>query len=146
MLRLSSNADNDAPVFLDEYNKVYERFKSLPLVLEGPEFTQDYSYFLVHKCEELKEVEKGIALSNFLQESQERDPEMEFRILTRLNCHKLHYQSLFKSQNIDFKRKNRYNEVLPFEHSMVRLKETKDKNDRYGSYINASYINVRQHL
>jgi len=114
----------------------------LPIVLEGPEFAQDYSYFLVHKCEELKELEKGINLDNFEEECALRDAEMEFRILTRLNCHKIHYQNLFKSQNIDFKRKNRYNEVLPFEHSMVKLKEVKDKQDRYGYYINANYINV----
>lgn len=52
--------ENDAPVFLEEYNRVYDRFKSLPIVLEGPEFGLDYSYFLIHKCEELKEIEKGI--------------------------------------------------------------------------------------
>ncbi len=52
--------DNDGPVFLDEYTKLYETFKTLPLILEGPEFESDYSYFLVDKCEELKELEKGI--------------------------------------------------------------------------------------
>ena len=69
---------------------------------------------------------------------------MEYRLLTRLNCHKLHYQNLFKSQNIDFKRKNRYNELLPFVHSMVKLrdKEGTDENDRYWYYVNADYINV----
>ena len=140
--RYGSNLDNDGPVFLDEYNKLYDSFKTLPLIIEGPELDSDYSYFLVDKCEELKEIEKGISLSNYEQESQERDPEMEFRILTRMNCHKIHYQNLFKSQNLDFKRKNRYNEVLPFTHSMVKLKDLKTKDDRYGYYINASYINV----
>jgi protein tyrosine phosphatase len=49
---------------------------------------------------------------------------------------------LQKSQNADFKRKNRYNEVLPFIHSMVKLQEAKDKTDRYWYYINANYVNV----
>ncbi|CDW76622.1 protein tyrosine phosphatase [Stylonychia lemnae] len=138
-----SNLDNDGPVFLEEYNKLYDQFKVLPLVLEGPELDSDYSYFLVDKCEELKELEKAIPLQNYEEESQDRDPEMEFRLLTRMNCHKIHYQNLFKSQNLDFKRKNRYNEVLPFSHSMVKLKEAKDKADRYGYYINASYINTQ---
>lgn len=100
----------------------------------------------MNKCEELKELERGIPLSRFEDEVNQRDPEMEFRLLTRLNCHKIHFQSLFKSQNIDFKRKNRYNEVLPFEHSMVKLKDIKDKSDRYAYYINASYINVTTFL
>jgi len=35
--KLSNNNETDAPIFLDEYNKVYEKFSSLPLILEGPE-------------------------------------------------------------------------------------------------------------
>ena len=31
---------------LEESFKCYEKFKSLPLIIEGPEFTKDYSYFL----------------------------------------------------------------------------------------------------
>lgn len=83
--------DNEGPVFLDEYNKLYDKFKVLPIVLEGPEFDSDYSYFLVNGCDELKELEKGISLANFEEESLQRDPDMEFRLLTRINCHKLHY-------------------------------------------------------
>ena len=91
--------DNDGPVFLDEYNRLYDLFKtSLPLILEGPEFDTDYSYFLVDKCDDLKDLEKGIPLVNFEQEvASSRDPEMEFRLLIRINCHKIHYQNLQKS-------------------------------------------------
>jgi receptor-type tyrosine-protein phosphatase gamma len=96
----------------------------------------------VDKCEDLKSLEKAIPLSKFEEESlNERDPEMEFRILSRINCHKIHYKNLFKSQNIDFKRKNRYNEVLPFTHSMVKI-QSHSTEERYGHYINACYINV----
>lgn len=78
-------------MFLDEYTKIYERFKNLPLIVEGPEFDSDYSYFLVDKCEDLKDLEKGIPLTKFEDSLTERDPEMEHRLLTRMNCHKIHY-------------------------------------------------------
>jgi hypothetical protein len=61
------------------------------LLIEGPEFDQDYSYFLVDKCEELKGVEKGMNLAHFEEEVTQRDMEMEYRLLTRMNCHKIHY-------------------------------------------------------
>lgn len=70
MINRFSSVDNDAPVYHEEYNKLYEKFKNLPIVIEGPEFDQDYSYFLVDKCEELKELEKGISLCNFEEEIQ----------------------------------------------------------------------------
>lgn len=84
-------------MFLDEYIELYNKFKSLPLVIEGPEFDSDYSYYLVDKCKELKELEKGVLLTNFRHSVSLRDYEMEFRILQRINLHKLHYQNLFKS-------------------------------------------------
>lgn len=71
---------------------MYEKFKPLPIVLEGPEFGTDYSYFLVANNEDLKSLEKSISVRNFEAEvTSERDPEMEYRILTRINCHKIHY-------------------------------------------------------
>lgn len=114
----------------------------MSLLVEGPEFGQDYSYFLVDKCPDLKDIEKGIPLKSYEAEVQQRDMEMEYRVLIRMNCHKMHYQSLFKSQNLDFKQKNRYNEVLPFTHSMVKLTDIPEIAERYASYINANYINV----
>ena len=69
------------------------------MLLEGPEFDTDYSYYLVDKCQELKELEKGINLETFETEVEARDSEMEFRVLQRISCHKLHYKNLFKSQH-----------------------------------------------
>lgn len=91
MSRLSGTNEGDAPIFLDEYNDLYQRFKNVDLVIEGPEFELDYSYFLVNKCNDLKDLEKGMLLSNLDEEIGQRDFEMEYRILTRLNCHKIHY-------------------------------------------------------
>lgn len=79
------------PIFLDEYNDLYSKFKQVELLIEGPEFEQDYSYFLVDKCEDLKDLEKGMNLNNYKKELAERDMEMEYRLLTRMNCHKIHY-------------------------------------------------------
>ena len=69
----------------------------LPCLIEGPEFDQDYSYYLVHQSPDLKDLERGIPLANFEEAVKERELDMEFRVLTRLNCHKLHYMNLFKS-------------------------------------------------
>ena len=33
-------------IVTDEKLKCYDKFQNLPVVIEGPEFTQDYSYFL----------------------------------------------------------------------------------------------------
>jgi hypothetical protein len=61
------------------------------ILIEGPEFGQDYSYFLVDKCQDLKDLEKGIVLSNYEKEVADRDMDMEYRLLIRMNCHKMHY-------------------------------------------------------
>jgi hypothetical protein len=47
--RLNTNANEaDAPIFLEEYNELYSRFKNVDLLVEGPEFSLDYSYFIVN--------------------------------------------------------------------------------------------------
>lgn len=111
-------------------------------MIEGPSQQIDYSYFLIDKCSDLKDIEKGMDLSKFDDEIQKRDLEMEYRVLTRINCHKIQFQNLYKSQHVLFKSRNRYPEILPFLHNIVKLKEIKDPDDRFGTYINASYINV----
>lgn len=70
---MTNPGDAEQPTFLQEYSQLYEKFKTLPLVIEGPEFDTDYSYYLIEKCEELKELEKGVKLSNFESESESRD-------------------------------------------------------------------------
>lgn len=77
----------------------------------------------------MKELEKGMSLSNLESEIDSRDLDMEYRFLTRLNCHKIHYQNLYKSQQSDFKKLNRYPEVLPFEHSRVKLTTKEEGED-----------------
>ena len=90
-IRLSNLGDNDVPIFKAEYNDEYQKYKDVALIIEGPEFELDYSYFLIFQCDDLKDLEKGIPLSRLEEEAKSRDLEMEFRVLTRVNCHKIHY-------------------------------------------------------
>ena len=38
MSSLSQNNDSDVPIFLDEYNEIYAKFKNTELLIEGPEY------------------------------------------------------------------------------------------------------------
>lgn len=60
--------EGDAPIFLEEYNELYDKFKHLDFIIEGPEFELDYSYFLIHKCSDLMDLERGITLSKLSEE------------------------------------------------------------------------------
>ena len=88
---------------------------------------------------ELSAVEKGIPVKEFLdltlesgaectEANHSRDLEMEYRILMRVNCHKAQFSNLFRNSSADFRRKNKYNEILPYKHNMVRLR-TNDSED-----------------
>lgn len=70
-----------------------------------------------------------------------RDLEMEYRVLMRINCHKGQFNNLFKNSSSEFRRKNKYNEILPYMHNQVKLK-CLFENDKFQDYYNASYINV----
>ena len=62
---LANLNEGDCPTFLSEYNDLYQKFSEVELLIEGPEFGLDYSYFLVDQCEDLKDLERGIPLSKF---------------------------------------------------------------------------------
>ena len=64
--------------------------------IEGPEFSQDYSYFIVDMSQDIVDLERGIPLlqDNSLQSIQERDKTMEFRVLERICLHQDHAKNL----------------------------------------------------
>ena len=81
---------------------------------------------------------------------------MEFRVLQHMTQHKDHVKNLVTSPNLQFHRLNRYNDILPFKHNQLTLKEdayeinkaaTHDQNENehiepaLRTYINASLIN-----
>ena len=53
---------------MDADNELYANFKNLELIIEGPEINTDYSYFIVNKNEDLKELEKGMPLKTLDEE------------------------------------------------------------------------------
>ena len=63
--------------------------------------------------EDLKFLERGILLEDFYEVRCKRKYDMEFRILQRMTQHKDHVKNLYTSAKMEFKRQNRYNEVLP---------------------------------
>lgn len=50
-----------------------------------------------------------------------RDPLMEYKVLTRINCHKQKYDKLFKTLQGEFKLLNKYADILPFKNNRVLL-------------------------
>jgi len=119
----------------EEINKKYEKF---PIIVEGPEFQQDHSFFLMHKNDDIASLEKAILLEDIEKEKEERAMDMEFRILNRI-CHTMvHFQGLHREHNQDFKAQNRYNDVLPYKHNLVEVKDESGNN----LYVNGSYINI----
>ena len=69
--------------------------------------------YRVDKNDDLKFLERGIALEEFSDMREKRKYEMEFRILQRMTQHKGHVKNLYNSPKMEFKKQNRYNEVLP---------------------------------
>eukprot|EP00347_Sterkiella_histriomuscorum_P012601 403367944 len=149
-LGATSSGDESPQLITDEKLKCYEKFQHIPIIIEGPEQSQDYSYFLVDKNEDLKFLERGIALENLSDIKEQKRLEMEFRVLQRMTQHKGHVKNLFNSPQMEFMKQNRYNEVLPFSHSRVVLKNQPTiipsdigigYNEDLNFYINANYIN-----
>lgn len=52
-------------------------------------------------------------MEEFSDMREKRKYEMEFRILQRMTQHKGHVKNLYNSPKMEFKKQNRYNEVLP---------------------------------
>jgi protein tyrosine phosphatase len=104
---------------------IYEQFAENPVVISGPEFAQDLSYFLVHNCQELRQLEREIPCNEFLTGAPSDDSKqaMEFRIIQKISSHKDHAANFFVSAFQQFKMLNRHKDVLPYNHSRVRLKQ-----------------------
>ena len=95
----------------------------MPVRIEGPEYSQDYTYFLVDKLQDLKNLEMGISLEQFEDKLFMKRIELEFRTLQKMCFHKDHVLNLFTSFDIQFHKINRYKDILPFNHNRVILKE-----------------------
>ena len=84
------------------YNECYPRQqlgldKPLFVNVEGPEYSQDYSYFVVHLQKTIAQLEQGIPLNSvdqFKAEVTSRHQQMEWRIMTRITLHQDHVKNL----------------------------------------------------
>ena len=106
-----------------EKTSCYSRFEPYPVRVEGPEFSQDFTYYLVDKMPDLANFERGIWLSKFNSSLVAKRIELEFRTLQKMCFHKDHVLNLFTSFDIQFHKINRYKDILPFLHNRVVLKE-----------------------
>ena len=91
--------------------------------MEGPEFSQDFTYYLVDKMPDLRKFERGIALESFENSMITKRIELEFRTLQKMCFHKDHVLNLFTSFDIQFHKINRYKDILPFLHNRVVLQD-----------------------
>lgn len=67
-----------------KWNEINKMYSSLPVVIEGPNYKQDLSYFLCHLSPDLTDLEKGITLKTLLELPDNLKPrfiDMEFRLL-----------------------------------------------------------------
>ncbi|CAD8115803.1 unnamed protein product [Paramecium sonneborni] len=111
-------------------------------LVEGKEISRDYSYEWVQGNADLVAIEKGISVLHFSQELLKRDLEMEFRLLRRLTETQYHNDNLFDFHP-DIQKLNRYNNIIPFKHSNVKLKNEGDEEENLKEcYINANFINL----
>ena len=63
---------------------VYESYKNVSVMIRGPEFDTDLSFWIVDGCEELMQLESGIPMKDFpawLLENKNDQPAMEFNLL-----------------------------------------------------------------
>ncbi|CAD8117298.1 unnamed protein product [Paramecium sonneborni] len=111
-------------------------------LVEGKEINNDYSYEWLKGNPDLVAIEKGIPILYFNQEMLKRDLEMEFRLQRRLTETQYHNENLHDF-NPDIQKLNRYNNIIPFKHSIVKLKqEGDDEENLKDTYINANFINL----
>jgi len=64
---------------------------------------------------------------------------MEYRLIRRITESQYHNEKL-KEFNPSLHKMNRYNNIIPYEHSEVKL-DVEEGEEEHEKYINASYIN-----
>jgi receptor-type tyrosine-protein phosphatase gamma len=108
-------------------------------LIYGPQPDHDLSFKYIEKCDDLSFIEKGIELQKFRGNMKKRNLELEFKLLRRLTENQM-YTNQFRDYNPEIVKLDRYNPVVPFKHTMVRLPQlTLDGGDAE-TYINANYI------
>ena len=69
-------------------------YQDIPVIVEGPHSEQDHTFFLIHKNEDLQEMEKGMNVDDFKSLWRQRSTDTEFKILTRVCSTMVHFNCL----------------------------------------------------
>ena len=101
--------------------------------IEGKLTDTDISSEWVNDLQELLDFEKKIPFSKLHTHIDEANVDQEFRILNRITHTNKHLEKMVVYKETMYK-KNRYEHLIAFKHSMPKLKEEED------FYINANYI------
>ena len=93
------------------------------MIVEGRDQSNDFTFDLICKNQELATLEAGIPLEDFKQTLNQCWIDMQFRVLSKITLHKQHVMNVFNSSDIQFLRLNRHKDILPYAHNRVILKE-----------------------
>jgi len=108
-------------------------------LIEGPQPEQDLSHPYVEKCDDLCYIQKGVKLKNFRANMNKRNLDCEFKLLRRLTENQM-YTNQFRDYNPEIAKLDRYNQVMPFKHTIVRLPQLTKDGGETECYINANFI------
>jgi len=108
-------------------------------IIDGPQPDQDLSYPYIEKCEDLAYIQKGVKLKNFKDNMNKRNLELEFKLLRRLTENQT-YTEHFRAYNPEITKFDRYQSIVPFNHTMVKLPKLTEDGPDAETYINANYI------
>jgi protein tyrosine phosphatase len=103
---------------------LYSTFAEEPVIVCGPEYDTDYTYFLVDGHPDFKNLERPISVNEFLAADEPinvQQQAMEHRVILKTTMHKDHANNFFISSHSLFFKLNRHKDVLPYRHSRVIL-------------------------
>lgn len=107
---------------------------------DGPHPDHDISYTYIEKCDDLSYINKGISIKNFRANMGKRNLDSEFKLLRRLTENQM-YTNQFRDYNPEIVKLDRYAQVVPFKHTIVRLPQITSEGSETECYINANFIN-----
>jgi len=113
--------------------------EDIQFIIEGPQPEHDLSYSYTEKNEDLNFIQKGVKLKNYRENMNKRNLDCEFKLLRRLTENQM-YTSQFRDYNPEIVKLDRYNQVVPFKHTMVKLPLLTPEGGEAETYINANYI------
>lgn len=80
----------------------------------------DLSHKWISQLAELQKYEKDIQISNFSSAVETKDIGKEFRILRKITYTNKHMELFYKDISEEIKEKNRYDHIIPFDHSILK--------------------------